>query len=127
MQFTLSNDLKNKTLTPHWLLTSPAQKSQNIPSWTGPTWITESNSCLHTRLPKNQTIYLRVLSKCFSNYDRLSAVTISLRSLKCLTILSVKNLFLTASQNLPITALCHSNRTWVLLQVAREQGQRLHF
>lgn len=41
----------------------------------------ESISCLHIALPPNQTIYLRVFSKCLSNCARLAAVTTSLHCL----------------------------------------------
>jgi len=44
---------------------------QNIPSWKEPIRIMESNSWLHTGSPKNQTLCLRALSKCFFNYGSL--------------------------------------------------------
>jgi len=45
--------------------------SCNNPSWKGSVRITESNSWLHTGPPKNQSIWLRALSKCFLNCGSL--------------------------------------------------------
>lgn len=94
----------------HMLISSTApnecyiSNSQNhrILSWTGPSRIIESNSWLYTRPPKNQTIYLRALSKLFLNSGKHSAMTGSLVILfQCLTTLSVKYLSLISSLNLP--------------------------
>lgn len=38
---------------------------QTICRWNGPIRTILSNSWLHTGLPKNQTLYLRMLSRCF--------------------------------------------------------------
>lgn len=46
-------------------------ESYNILCWKGPTRIIESNSWPHIGLPKNQTTYLRRLSKYFLNFHRL--------------------------------------------------------
>ena len=51
------------------------------PSLDGRTKIIKSNSWLHTGLPKIQTLCLRMLSKCFLNSGRVSAMTTALRSL----------------------------------------------
>jgi len=64
---------------------------------------TEFNSWVcSTGPPKNQTIYLRALSKPFLNSNRLRAMATSLGSLsQCPTTVSVKNLFLISNLNLP--------------------------
>lgn len=63
---------------------------QNIPSWKGHIRLIESNSWLHTLPPKNQTLCLRVLSKC------------SLNSVS----LALGNLFHCPCQGLAISGYC---------------------
>lgn len=46
-------------------------KPQNILSWKRSIMIIKSSSWLHTRTPKNQTICLRTLIKCFLNLRSL--------------------------------------------------------
>lgn len=53
-------------------------ESQNIPSWRGPTRIIESSSWFHIGPPKNWTVCLRALSRCFLNSGKLVAVTTTL-------------------------------------------------
>lgn len=56
-------------------------ESQNIPNWKRRTVIIESNFWPHTEPPKNQTLCLRVLSRCFLNSAKLSAMNASLGNL----------------------------------------------
>jgi len=70
------SDLRSP-ISPHWWMKKPGImkmqcpmqtiESLNNPSWKEPIRIIESNSWLHTGPPKNQTIYLRAVSRCFSN------------------------------------------------------------
>jgi len=76
-------------------------ETQNIPHWKGPIRVIKSTPWLHKEPPKNQTICLRVLSRCFLNTEKLSAVTISLgRLFWCLTTYPVNNFFLISNLGL---------------------------
>lgn len=60
------------------LLPNRFTESQTIQSWKEPTRTIKSSSQLCTAQSQDHTTFLRELSKCFSNFVRLGAVTLSL-------------------------------------------------
>ena len=91
-----SSLLSIEKISYHMKSQSPTLRSQNHRR------IIQSNSWILTAPPKNQTMRLRALSKCFLNSSRLGAVTTALWGLsQCPTTLWVQNLSLTPSLTLP--------------------------
>lgn len=75
-------------------------ESKIISGWKGLIRIIESKSWLHKALLKNQTTYLRALSRCLMNSGRRSVLNTDLGSLFCAHHpLSVKSIFLISKLN----------------------------